>query len=188
MAATGGSRRQTRDKGQGTRDKPKGKGNRGFPFFPLSLVPCPLTRVPYSSSPTLPRPCLACARRRLVWMRRSFDARVGRVLRRRFGGVAASRRSRGGVPWRPPGSLPACDAGGLDDDYAIGGHPGAGDCAQPLADPIIERRGSHRVEPQLNRGRDLVDVLTAGPRGADESLLQFGVLNDDGRCYLHLQP
>ena len=54
--------------------------------------------------------------------------------------------------------------------------------------PATRQRGSrHRsavtanraVEPELYRGRELVDILPAGAGGAHEALLDFGVIDGD---------
>ncbi len=66
----------------------------------------------------------------------------------------------------------------VDSNAVVSRHavPGARD--QPLLHLGRERRGAN-VEAQLDRGRDLIDVLTAGARGADEPLLDVAVVEDE---------
>ena len=60
-----------------------------------------------------------------------------------------------------------------DDDHAIRGHPPPGERTQPCACRLIEIRRARRVEAELHRGGDLVDVLAAGAAGANKDLFDL---------------
>ena len=56
----------------------------------------------------------------------------------------------------------------MNNDHAVLGHALAGKPAEPRRD-IGSQRDPPRVETQLRRGRQLVDVLPAGAGSANES-------------------
>src|SRR5262245_5972159 len=65
------------------------------------------------------------------------------------------------------------EAGGGDDEHAVCGQPASREPLQALAHVLWQRlRGAH-VEAQLYGGCNLVDVLPAGTRGAQERLPQL---------------
>ncbi len=79
----------------------------------------------------------------------------------------------------------------VDDQYAFGGDPAAGDCAKSLADIVLQRR-SVEIETELNGGRHLVDILAARPGCAHEPLLDLAVADleprRDHESHLLLDP
>src|SRR4051812_8236979 len=66
-----------------------------------------------------------------------------------------------------------------DDDDAVAREPPAGQPLEAHRHVIAQRRRAPRVKAQLHRGRKLVDVLAAGPGGADEALVEFFILDAD---------
>jgi len=66
-----------------------------------------------------------------------------------------------------------------DDENAIGGHPPPGEQAQSRTGRFIEARRLEGIEAELDRGGDLVDVLSAGAAGADENLLELVLVDRD---------
>ena len=66
----------------------------------------------------------------------------------------------------------------VDQQHAIGGHAICREHEQSIFNVGGERRGAH-IEPQLNGRRNLVDVLTARSGSADETLLDFALVNRD---------
>src|SRR6056297_1394014 len=80
----------------------------------------------------------------------------------------------------------ACLAPGFADLNQQGPVRGPATSREPLQPPLDrlgKRRRPRGLEPQLHRRRDLVDVLTPGPRGADELLGDFPVLDGEGVGY-----
>ncbi len=67
----------------------------------------------------------------------------------------------------------------VDEQHAAGRHAVPGERDQPLLHLGWERRSTD-VEAQLDRSRDLVDVLTAGARGADETFLDLAIVKGEG--------
>src|SRR5262249_26007529 len=69
---------------------------------------------------------------------------------------------------------------GVDHEHAFAGEPAAGEAFEPRAHVLGKARRVAHVEAKLNGARKLVDVLSAGARGADEALLEL-VLGDAER-------
>src|SRR5262245_27699401 len=67
----------------------------------------------------------------------------------------------------------------VDEEYAVGAHPSSGEAGESRLD-LLRKGGGRDIEPQLDRRRHLVDVLSAGPGGADEAL-RDQVLGDHAR-------
>src|SRR5690242_7455923 len=93
----------------------------------------------------------------------------------RFGGAPRPRRRRRAAdeveePLQRVGAIAfaGAKAPGGDYDDAIARHAPAAETLEARAGFRIERRRSIDIEAQLDRRRDLVDVLAAGPRGADK--------------------
>src|SRR5579859_3415847 len=63
----------------------------------------------------------------------------------------------------------------VDDEDAFVGHPAARNRSKAFADLVRQRVRSGEVEPELNGGRHLVDVLTARSGRADEAFLDVAV-------------
>src|SRR5690606_39272022 len=96
--------------------------------------------------------------------------RLGLLARRwrRFGRLGDQRRQAGaGV-----GAvlLLRAEAAGLDDDDTVLRRALPGELDGPFADPFGHPRRIRRIEAELHRRRDLVDVLAAWARRADEVL------------------
>jgi hypothetical protein len=66
----------------------------------------------------------------------------------------------------------AAAAAANDSQYAIAGHPIAGDPGEAALDGVAELVAAHNVEAQLHLGLHLVDVLPARATGAREAQLQ----------------
>src|SRR5215510_281469 len=66
-----------------------------------------------------------------------------------------------------------------DDHHAIVGEPAAGQPFEPRAHRVGQRWRVAHVEAQLYGGRDLVDILPARTRGADEALLDLALVDGD---------
>ena len=126
------------------------------------------------------RSCLSPARCFLPSMRRSREARVGRVGRRGRGGIAARRmrsmrrssascRLRAWVRWR-------C-AMMTRTPSRVSRAPASRSSRARTSSR--ERRRSPHVEAKLHRGRKLVDVLAARPRGAHEAFLDLALVDVD---------
>src|SRR5260370_5576854 len=64
----------------------------------------------------------------------------------------------------------------IDDEHALARQPAAGEPFEAQPDLIGQARPGD-VEAQLDRGRDLVDVLAARPRGAQEALLDVALVD-----------
>src|SRR6266700_3137597 len=64
----------------------------------------------------------------------------------------------------------------IDDEHALAREPPAGEPLEPLSNLLRQIR-SRDVEAQLDRGRDLVDVLAARSRGAQEALLDAALVD-----------
>src|SRR6202008_931703 len=64
---------------------------------------------------------------------------------------------------------------GVDHEYAVAGEPAAGEAFEPRAHVVGKARRAAHVEAKLDRARKLVDVLSAGARGADEVLLELAL-------------
>src|SRR5262249_2365310 len=62
---------------------------------------------------------------------------------------------------------------GVDHEHALAGEPAAGEAFEPRAHVVGKARRAAHVEAQLNRARELVDVLPARARGANEVLLEL---------------
>src|SRR5712691_390979 len=76
-----------------------------------------------------------------------------------------------------------------DHQHALVGEPPPGEALEPRAHVSRQRRRAAHVEAQLHRGRELVDVLPAGPRGADEALLELALVDaDHGGDADHVAP
>ncbi len=109
-----------------------------------------------------------------------FEARGGLVARRGTGRTAASwisatsrscasARLRSWVRW-------FC---AMMHQHAVLGQAPAGEPHQPHRHVVRQRRRMPHVEAELHRGRELVDVLPAGPRRAHEAFLEFGLVDAD---------
>src|SRR6266566_3233703 len=70
---------------------------------------------------------------------------------------------------------------GVDHEYAVAGEPAAGEAFEPRAHVVGKALGAAHVEAQLNGARKLVDVLSAGARGANEVLLELALGDADRR-------
>lgn len=68
------------------------------------------------------------------------------------------------------------EAIGGDDDFALGVEPGAGPRRRPRLDRL-RQGGVPEVEAELGSGRNLVDVLPARTRGADEADVELGFVD-----------
>src|SRR5215218_2418728 len=66
-----------------------------------------------------------------------------------------------------------------DDQHAVAGEAAAGEALEPGAHVIGKVGRAAHIETQLNGARELVDVLPAGPRGADEAFIQLVVVDSD---------
>ena len=71
-------------------------------------------------------------------------------------------------------------ATGIDDQDAIGSHAPAGKPVKALPDRT-GADGSGGIEAELNRRRDLVDVLSAGAGSPDEVPFQMAFIQKPGR-------
>src|SRR5512141_1508776 len=76
-------------------------------------------------------------------------------------------------------SFPRPETAGLDHQHAVSRHPLPCEPDQPLPHPFGQGPGVAHVEAHLDRRRDLVDVLPAGPGGADEPLLEIALVDAD---------
>jgi energy-coupling factor transporter ATP-binding protein EcfA2 len=65
---------------------------------------------------------------------------------------------------------------GRDQDRAVLGQPLTGEPSGAHPN-LLGQPGGGKVEPQLDRGRDLVDVLPTRPRGAHEALLKRALVD-----------
>ena len=141
--------------------------------------------------PSAPRTVSGC---RSYWLLESSSS--GPVLRRARlpslpAAVCSETRTARGTPWllalrglpdqRDEAllrvlaiALPGRGALGRDDDDAVIGQPLAGKALQLFPHILGKVRRMANVEAQLHRGRDLVDVLSAGSGCADKAFLQFG--------------
>src|SRR5215475_13679134 len=72
------------------------------------------------------------------------------------------------------------EALGADDKHAVLRQAPAGKAHQPRADGSRQARRTGDIEAQLDGGRNLVDVLPAGSRGAYELLAQLPLRDIDG--------
>src|SRR3954451_528112 len=68
---------------------------------------------------------------------------------------------------------------GGDDQDAIAGQAAAGEALQALAHGLGQAGRAADVEAELDGGGELVDVLAAGARAADEALLQLALVEGD---------
>src|SRR5208282_2272155 len=66
-----------------------------------------------------------------------------------------------------------------DDENAINGHPPSGEQAQSGSRRFVEARRVEGIEAELDRGGDLVDVLSAGAAGANEDLFDLVLVDRD---------
>jgi hypothetical protein len=66
-----------------------------------------------------------------------------------------------------------------DDENAIGGHPPSGEQTQSGTRRFVETRRVCRVEAKLDRGGDLVDVLSTGAAGPNEDLFDLVLVDRD---------
>ena len=64
----------------------------------------------------------------------------------------------------------------IDDEHALARQAAAGEPLEPPPDLVGQVRAGD-VEAQLDRGRDLVDVLAARSRGAQEALLDAALVD-----------
>jgi hypothetical protein len=80
-----------------------------------------------------------------------------------------------------PIALAGSEAMCLDGEDAIVIYPPPGDADQPSLHMIGEGWRAPDVETQLDCGCDLVNVLAAGTRGANESLRELRRVDVDGR-------
>lgn len=69
----------------------------------------------------------------------------------------------------------------LYNKHAVIVHAPAGEAPQAGKEIWFNRGRAGRIEAQLDRGRQLVDVLPAGPGGADEALGEFALVDRQGR-------
>ena len=67
-----------------------------------------------------------------------------------------------------------------DDQHAIAGHSSSGQSLKALLNILWYGSRMAYVEAKLHRGRDLVDVLTTGPRRANENFLDVTLVDGDG--------
>jgi hypothetical protein len=154
-----------------------GEGVAGRP--PATELTRPGARGQSSSGETDRRRSLVWLRRRLDSRRRRLEARVGLVAIRRRGRTDAWRirsTSRSSASCR----LRAVSAG-VDHQHAVAGHPPAGQRGQALADLVGQRGRVGRVEPELDGRGNLVDVLPARARGADELHLDLALVQHNVR-------
>src|SRR5690606_34078379 len=68
---------------------------------------------------------------------------------------------------------------GGDDQHPLLGQAPPGEPLEPLPYRLRQARRALDIEAQLNRGRDLIDLLTAGPAGTQEVLLNLLFLNGE---------
>jgi len=69
---------------------------------------------------------------------------------------------------------------GTNNEYAVTCEALPGEAFQSNTDMGRQARRAAYVKPELDRRRNLVDVLTTGPGCTYELLLQLGVWNEDG--------
>src|SRR5262249_37757659 len=70
---------------------------------------------------------------------------------------------------------------GVDHDHAVAGEAFAGQALEPRAHVVGKARRAADVEAKLHGARELVDVLSAGTRSADEILLELVLADADRR-------
>src|SRR5262249_32940148 len=70
---------------------------------------------------------------------------------------------------------------GVDHEHALAREPAAGEAFEPRAHVVGKARRAAHVEAQLNRARQLVDVLPARAGGASEVLLELALGDADRR-------
>jgi hypothetical protein len=144
------------------------------------------------------RPAEGCARSRRRVVVRASSALVFEGGAAGFGGEAAALGGEGGLGRAAGGrgqggaadqrdqavervlavALLGAEAAGGDHDDAVLGQAAAGEARRPLAHLRRQGRGTGEVEAQLHRGRELVDVLSAGAGGADKAFLDLAVIED----------
>src|SRR5690606_12679848 len=104
------------------------------------------------------------------------------LLRRRAAGLDERRQPLARVL---AVAVLGAEALGVEYQHAVVGETAIALGEQAFAHGFGQRRRVGDVEAQLDRGRDLVDVLTAGTRRAHEALDDFGVRDVDGRRSRH---
>ena len=125
--------------------------------------------------------CLTRARCALDCRRRRFDAAVGRVAMRGTGGSAArwiSRISASSAACRLRSCVRKRCAVISTSPCSVARLPAS---ARRRACVSSRQTGYRRIEPQLHRGRDLVDVLPARSRRTHERLDDCPLVDRDGR-------
>src|SRR5262249_60539278 len=68
---------------------------------------------------------------------------------------------------------------GIDHQPAVAVDPPAGEALEPRAHVVGKALRAAHVEAQLDRARELVDVLSARTRGTDEVLLELALADAD---------
>ena len=70
---------------------------------------------------------------------------------------------------------------GADHQHALARQPSAGEALEPRAHVVGKALRAAHVEALFDRARELVDVLSARTRGADEVLLDLALADADRR-------
>ncbi len=130
------------------------------------------------------RCCFRAARRDLAARRRRLAAAVGLVGRRGIGGAAARRIRairRSSASWRLRSWVRKRRAVMTRTPSWVRRRP----ARRAARSRRLGRQGHgvREIEAQLHRGRDLVDVLSAGAGGADKAFLDLAVIEDDIAYY-----
>ena len=104
----------------------------------------------------------------------------------RFGGPARNRSDRGAanqIGETLARVLAVARLGamtlGVDHQHAVARQPPAGEALEPGAHIVGKALRAAHVEAQLDRARELVDVLSARTRGTDEVLLELALADAD---------
>jgi hypothetical protein len=141
----------------------------------------PFSEIPdHSSSGLALRRRLVVLRLTFASMRRSFEARVGRVAMRGRG-TNVARRTSSARRSRASSRFCSCvRKRSARMTSTPSRQPPAGKPHQPPADGGRQARRTGDIEAQLDGGRNLIDVLPAGSRGAYELLAQLRLRDIDG--------
>ena len=132
-----------------------------------------------SAPVALPRSAFTAPRRVFSSTRRTREAFVGRVARRRFGRACAFTSksvSRARASSRLRGWLAKLWAKMTIDAVLRGAR--SCELDEPDRDVVRQTGRAAGVEPKLDRARHLVDVLPARTRGAHETLDDLALVND----------
>ena len=115
-----------------------------------------------------------------LWGQIKAQERADKAAARQAAGLPAPAEEQSVLPI----ALLVAKALRHDDDGAVLRHALSRDARQLLAQ-MVRKIGRRRIEAQLDRRGDLVDVLPARPRGAHEALLDQALVDRNGRCHLN---